>query len=567
MMRQWRINFIFILIFLFSATIIGRLIFIQILNHENWAAFAKGQQKLFLQIPAERGEILMKDKNGNFYKLAINKKWNLVYVAPTEIEKKEETAEILSQNLNLDKEFILDKIQNESFYEIIKNRISDQEIDNIRKLKLLGVYLGEESGRYYPQKNLASHVVGFLGGDGQGQYGLEEYYNDILAGKAGYQEGERSVQGFFLSFSEKLSPAKGGEDLTLTLDYNVQFMAEKLLAKAKEDLEIEEGTIIVADPNSGKIIAMANFPSFDPNSYSEVEDWDVFQNSAIQKIFEPGSVFKPIVMAAALDKEKITPETTYVDEGVVKVGGWTIKNFASKTWGKRTMTEVLEKSINTGAVFAETQVGHQFFQEYIDKFGFFQPTKIDLAGEIFSQNPEFKKGYEINFATASFGQGIEMTPLQLAMAFSVIANGGKLITPYIAENSPKNENLPGSGEQIISQKTVSQLTKMLVNVVEKGYAKEAKIPGYYTAGKTGTAQVSFSALGESKAGYSGKTIQSFAGFFPAFNPKFLILVKLNNPKASTAEYSAVPIFHELSKYIIDYYQIPPDYVEEEQQNP
>ena len=260
-------------------------------------------------------------------------------------------------------------------------------------------------------------------------------------------------------------------------------------------------------------------------------------------------------MAAALNEEKVTPETTYTDPGIIEIGGWPIYNYEQRIYpGVLTMTNVLEKSINTGAVFAGRQLGGELFKKYIEKFGIFEPTGIDLE-ETCPENKEFKQGREINFATAFFGQGIEMTPIQLIRAYSAIANGGKLVTPYLVEQNKE----PESFESIISSKTSSQLAAMLISVVENGFAKSARIPGYYVAGKTGTAQVSYSALGINKQGYSEKTIQVFVGFAPALNPQFLILVKLNNPKTKTAEYSAVPIFHDLAEHIIHQYQIPPDY--------
>ena len=219
------------------------------------------------------------------------------------------------------------------------------------------------------------------------------------------------------------------------------------------------------------------------------------------------------------------------------------------------MTEVLEKSINTGAVFVEKQIPHKVFLDYLVKFGIFEPTGIDLP-ETYSENKEFKEGYEINFATASFGQGIEMTPLQIVRAISCIANGGRLVKPYLVEG---NEEAIETQPRVISQKTASQLTAMLVNSVENGYAKRAKIPGYYIAGKTGTSNIPFSNLGIDKLGYSDKTWQSFIGFVPAFDPKFLILVKLDNPETQIAGASTTLVAHDLIKYIIDYYQIPPDY--------
>ena len=564
-MKRGRINLILVLIILFGTAIVGRLFFIQILHYGYWKALAQGQQKFFAQIQGDRGEIFLQGKKeGNLYSLASNKNWELVYISPEEITTKGqnsmETAKALSQILNLDEDLILEKIKkSDSLYELIKSKLTQEEIELLKKLNLPGVYLGSETLRYYPQETLASHVIGFLGGNNIGQYGVEGYYNGLLEGSEGFQEGEKSAQGYLVNMTS--GSVKRGSDLILTLDYNIQFVAEKLLREAKENLGIDGGQIIVGDPNSGKILALANFPNFNPNQYWKEENLEIFQNSASQKLFEPGSVFKPITMAAALDQEAITPQTTYIDPGIIKIGGWPIYNYDQRVYpGKITMTEVLEKSINTGAVFAERQIDHQIFLDYIEKFGFFEPTGIDLQGEVFSTNSNLKKGYEVNFATASFGQGIEMTPIQLFMAFSSISNGGKLVKPYLLENP--NPNLDKIEiRQVISQKTAAQLTTMLVSVVENGFGKAAKIPGYYIAGKTGTAQVAFSALGIDKSGYSEKTIQTFAGFTPAFNPRFLILVKLDNPKTKTAEYSATPIFRELAKYIIDYYQIPPDYQE------
>jgi cell division protein FtsI/penicillin-binding protein 2 len=527
----WRINSILAFIFIFGLLLVGKLFFIQVRDEDFYRALAQGQTgglyNIDEEILDERGEIFF--KNGE--PLAINMEWPLVCVSPVEIEEKEKVAEELARALGIEKGLISEKLSKNSLYEVIKKKISDEEIEKIKELDLIGVYLKKESGRYYPQGTLAAQMVGFLDVDQEGQYGLEEYYDEVLNGKK-----------------------QKGEDLYLTIDYAIQFTAEELLDAAKENLDIEGGQIIVMEPDTGKILALANYPNFDPNQYSKVEDLDVFQNAVTQKIFEPGSVFKPITIASALEEEKITPQTTYVDEGIVQIGGYKIYNYDERIWGEKTMTEVLEKSINTGAVFAESQLGHNLFLKYLEKFGVFEPTDIDLQ-EIYSENKEFKKGYEINFATASFGQGIEMTPIQLMRAYSAIANGGKMVTPYIVENYSSGKEI----KEVISPKTSSQLSAMLVSVVENGYAKTAQVPGYYVAGKTGTAQISYSALEIDKQGYSDKTWQSFMGFAPAFNPEFLILVKLDNPKTKTAEYSAVPIFHDLAKYIIDFYQIPTDY--------
>ena len=412
----------------------------------------------------------------------------------------------------------------------------------------------EATERYYPQKFLAAQVVGFFGGEGRGQYGVEGYYDSKLTGEIKFQEGERNPWVNFF-YSEKNQPQKGA-DVILTIDYNIQFKAEQLLAQAKQNLNIEGGEIIVMDPVSGRILAMANFPDFDPNEYGSQEDFDVFKNNAIQEAFEPGSIFKPITMAAALDQGKITPQTTYIDTGEVEIAGHILSNYGKRIYGVATMTEVLEKSINTGAIFAEKQIDRKAFLQYIEKFGFFQKTGIDLQGEILAGNRTLKKGREINFATASFGQGIEVTPIQMMAAYSALANNGKVAKPYVLEGS---NNGGAEAENVISPKTASQITAMLCSVVQNGFSKKARVPGYYIAGKTGTGQIPWTSLGVNKEGYSDKTWQSFMGFAPAFDPKFLILVKLDNPAAKTAEYSALPVFRELAKYIIDYLEIPCDY--------
>jgi cell division protein FtsI/penicillin-binding protein 2 len=569
LLKFWRVNLIFVFFIFLWAAVVSKLIFIQILNFSFYKALAQGQQKFLSEVQGERGTIFLKDGE-KVIPLAVNRNWSFCYISPREIKNKEEMAESLSRILSLEKDKILERINfqsEDSLFLILKQKLTEEEISNLKKINLPGIYLAEESLREYPQESLASHVVGFLGGEGEGQYGIEGYFNDVLEGREGFLEGEKGPLGsLFLNPANSLADKKGS-DVSLTIDYNIQFMAEKLLKEAKEKFGIEEGQIIVMDPNSGKIIALAQFPTFNPNHYSEEKNLDIFQNSAIQKIFEPGSVFKPIVMATALDQEKITPQTTYIDKGQVKIEGWPkpLYNYGNRVYGEQTMTNVLEKSINTGAVFVEQRVGHNLFSEYIEKFGFFEKTGIDLQGEDLSPNEEFRKGYEINFATASFGQGIGITPIQLIRAFSAISNGGKLVKPFVVEkiieNSKTEETQPVISSPIIAKRTADQLTAMLVSVIENGYGKAAKIPGYYIAGKTGTAQVPWAALEVDKKGYSDKTIQTFVGFAPAFEPRFVILVKLNNPNTKTAEYSALPIFRELTKYIIDLWQIPPDYTQ------
>jgi len=554
-----RLGLIIFILFIGGAAIIGRLFIIQVLGQNLYRAWAIGQQTFFSTIAGERGEILFSNRE----KLATDTVKKFAYISPKEIkqEDKEKIEIALGQILDLDQNFIKEQINQDSFYELLKKSLSDREIDQIQRLNLLGIYIGQESTRVYPQEEMASQVIGFVNAQNLGQYGLEGYYQDILAGKETTLVQEKGGKDLILSSSGKKVQ---GNDLLLTLDYNIQFQAEKMLAQARKDYNFKSGGIIVINPNDGEVLALANYPSFDPNNYDKEKDLGIFKNPVLQKIFEPGSVFKPITMAAAIDENKITPQTTYTDEGVVKIGNRLIYNYANRTYGLNTMTQVLEKSINTGAVFAQQQLGSEMFLKYLESFGFFEKTGIDLQGEVYSENKELKKGYEINFATASFGQGIEITPIQLVRAFSAIANKGKMVKPYLVKkiinsDGSTTETKPELSREIISPQTSSQVASMMVSVIENGYSKKAKIPGYFIAGKTGTAQVPWGALEISKSGYSDETVQSFLGFAPAYNPKFLILVKLDNPEAKTAEYSAMPIFRDLAKYIIDLWQIPPDY--------
>jgi cell division protein FtsI/penicillin-binding protein 2 len=314
---------------------------------------------------------------------------------------------------------------------------------------------------------------------------------------------------------------------------------------------------------------MAQYPLFDPNNYWDEKNFNIFQNDSIQKIFEPGSIFKSITMAAAINEKVITPETTYNDDkGYIMYGTYKVTNYNEKIWGLVTMTNALEHSINTALMEAEKRLGHTKFLEYLENFGFFEKTGIDLSGEVASKNKELEKAIKqniaVNPANVSFGQGIGINPLHITSAYCAIANGGNLIKPYIVKETDngikKQETESKVIKRVLSAETSNTMKKMLVSVIENGYGHQAKIPGYYIAGKTGTAQIPWTSLGESKSGYSPQTWQTFLGFAPAYDPKFVALVKLDNPEAiKTSEYSATPMFHDLAKYILDYWQIPPDY--------
>ncbi len=447
----------------------------------------------------------------------------------------------------------------------MKSKLDDETAQKISQLNLAGVYLQDENWRWYPQGTLASHVLGFIGLKDEekiGQYGLEQYYQQELAGQSGFLKSQKDALGYWLLMGDyDLETAQDGAKLYLTLDQNIQYIVEQKTKEVVEKWGAAGACAIVMEPKTGAVRAMISLPNFDPNNYKDVSSISTFLNSCTQEVYEPGSVFKPVVVAAGLDTGKISPQTTYVDQGLVQIGSYTIQNSQGKSYGLSTMTNVLEKSINTGVIFIQRLVGGDIFREYIEAFGFGEPTGVDLAGEALGDlNNVKKEKREINFATAAFGQGISVTPLQMVSAMAAIANDGKLMRPYLVEKivTPDGQEKitqPETIRQVISSKSASQLTAMLVSTVRNGYDK-IKIKNYFIAGKTGTAQIP----NKDRSGYStDETNHTFIGFAPAYNPQFIIFLKMENPRGiEFASESLAPVFGELAQYLFNYYEIPPE---------
>jgi len=559
-----RIFFITLVMFVLFAAIIFRLYFLQVEAHETYKLLSEDQHFLYKKLIPQRGEIFAQDKEG-IYPLSVNKDTKMAYAVPKEIADPS-AADKIGQALGLDPNPLREKFsQPEDAYEVIKHRLSDEEIDRVNELKLEGIHLADESYRYYPGGELASQILGFVGWKGNensGRYGVEAYFEDQLKGKEGEVFQNSDTSGRWISIGKKqLEPARDGQGVVLTIDHIVQYETEKILEKAVERFGAKSGSIIVMEPTTGRILAMANWPRFNPNEYSQVEDMDVYRNQAVSDTFEPGSVFKPITMASAIDSGKVSPDTTYTDVGYVKEAGYTIKNSDEKSNGKQTMTQVLEKSLNTGIIFAEKQLGNKNFADYVRRFGFGDPTGLTFPGEAGGNTENLKYlNRNIEFFTAAFGQGITVTPLQMLTAYNVFANGGVLMKPqlvekYISADGQEETVEPQELKRVISQSAAYKTAMMLRSVVEKGHGKRAAIPGYQVAGKTGTAQV---ASTEKKGYEEGKTIGSFAGFAPIDNPRFSIMVKINDPTAvEWAESSAAPTFGELMKFLLDYYNVEP----------
>ncbi|MEK7211779.1 MAG: penicillin-binding protein 2, partial [Patescibacteria group bacterium] len=407
-------------------------------------------------------------------------------------------------------------------------------------------------------------LTGFLGFDGErrvGSYGLEGYFEKELSGRAGFIEATKDAFGALIPTATKMfSGAKDGDDIVLAIDRNIESFVCDAVARARQKFDAESALAIVMNPRNGEIWALCNAPDFNPNEYGKVKDMRLFSQPAIVDAYEPGSVFKPITMAIGLEEEKISPDSTYLDEGALKISGFTIKNSDGKKNGLQTMTQVLEKSLNTGAVYVVRKIGGEKFLSYIKNLGFGEAAGIELSGEAAGDISQLKERDEIYSATASFGQGITVTPMQMAAAFSALANGGFLVKPHLVKeiryaDGAKKQSESRPLRQVFSTRTSKLISAMLVSVVKNGHGKAAGIPGYLVGGKTGTAQIPR----KDGRGYEeGAHIGTFIGYAPADNPQFLILTRFTRPSnVEWAESSAAPVFGEIARFLVNYLEIPP----------
>jgi len=562
---NWRIYTLVFVFFAIVVVLFFRFYGLQFVQYDQYRALADGQHSFFQNLIPKRGEIYMKDKSG-IYPAAVNRETKLAYAVPKEIENPSDAAFAVAPILQMDASELKDKFSKENdSYEPLKHRLSDEEIAGINNLKLKGIHLSDESFRYYPSGELASNLIGFVGWKGNelgGRYGLESYFDEDLKGTEGSLFHQRDASGSWVGVGQKeITQAKDGDTLFLTVDHIVQYQTEKILKNAIEKYGADGGNITVMDPETGKILAMATYPTFDPNNYSQVEDIGAFRNAPVNDSYEPGSVFKAFTIAAGLDSGLIAPDSTYTDTGSVQEAGYTIHNSDMKANGVQTMTNVLEKSLNTGVIYVEKLLGNKNFADYVNRFGFGEQTGIDSIGESRGNINNLKNlKSNIQFFTASFGQGITVTPIQLAAAYSALANGGTLMKPQLVENiihgnGQTEEIKPQEVRRVLSQKAAAQSAQILRSVVTNGHGKRANVPGFLVAGKTGTAQV----VDAQTKGYAeGKSVGSFAGFAPVNNPRFTIVVSLADPKnVEWAESSAAPAFGELMKFLLEYYNVEP----------
>jgi cell division protein FtsI/penicillin-binding protein 2 len=505
---------------------------LQLAKGEYYTARADSETLALEDTVATRGSIYFTDDNGNTLPAAVNQDFPIIYAVPTAIQDVDEAANTLAPLLNVpvsSLETIFSR-PNDS-YETLQKKANASVAEQVSSLNMPGIYADSEAERFYPLGSVASQVLGFVGPNasntGQsGHYGVEQYYD---------------------------APLTAGNDITLTIDPNIQAEAENILDALVTANNASGGSVIVEDPQTGKILAMGATPDFDPNNYAS-SSFANFLNPMVEAVYEPGSIFKVLTMAAGIDAGKITSSTTYDDLGYVNVDGAHITNYNLTTYGaygpNTSMTKVIEHSINSGAIFAENQTGNPIFTAYMKKFRLDQKTGIDLPGEVAGNLSQLNpKSPQIEFDTAAYGQGVAVTPMELVQAVSSIANGGVIMRPYL------NAALaPESVGRSISTNTATEVTEMMTAAVDDVVGAPA-ISGYSIAGKTGSAYIP----NPNGGGYLNELDDSYIGFGPTSNPKFVAFIRLNTlPVTSLAAESVVPAFKSLAQYIINYENIAPD---------
>jgi cell division protein FtsI/penicillin-binding protein 2 len=519
----------------------------------------------------ERGEIY--DRNGHL--LAGNRTVYEVGVSLREIENPEAMASALSTTLGLTYDEIYRKLTEspETWeYVVIQDYVAVEAVDKLKGLvqqldntddpRLSGLAFKPHLQRSYPENALASNVLGFVTRDGRGYFGVEEKYNDLLAGNP--------VQVWVPSDPNRATEiprVPNGTTLVLTLNRDLQAKVEAILDESLTEYGAANGTIIVTDPRNGEILAMATTPRMDLNNYGnyfELYDNGSQYNRSIGMTYEPGSVFKVLTMAAALDAGTVTPDTTFIDTGIIEVGGISIYNWNRDAWGQQNMTGCMQHSLNVCLAWLSSQLGTQTFYDYMERFGIGHPTGVDLSGEAPGRlkRPGDGDWYPVDLGTNSFGQGIAVTPLQMLTAASAIANEGKMATPHVLYSMLRDGHQynvpPQYAGAPISAETARTLNEMLANSLEQE-SSMALLPGYRLAGKTGTAQI------PTEYGYDmSETNVSFVGWGPVDDPQFMVYVWMETPSSSIwASETASPVFARVAEQTVILLNIPPDVVRQQ----
>ncbi len=562
----FRFRLISIFILLFSCFLVLRLFFLQVVRHDYYQNLA-GRQ--YVQPAArlfDRGSIYFQTKDGNLVSAATIKQSYVLAVNP----KLAPSGETLFSKLTplvptLEQAVVLAKTaKKDSSYQVLANRLDEQTVDRIRQLKDKSLILSREKWRYYPAGPLGSHVIGFMGYRGDdyiGRYGLEKEYEPILS-RTDNQTFTNFFAEIFSGLNQKVTQAEPGGmgDIVLTIEPTVQNFLESTLTKVMATYRGEMAGGIIIDPKTGAIYAMATLPNFNPGE--KQTELSILKNPSIENIYEMGSIVKALTMAAALDSGAVTAKTTYDDKGFIVLNKKKISNYDGKGRGIVSMQEVLNQSLNTGATYAMQRMGRETFRHYFFGYGLGEKTGIDLPNEASGLMNNITTNQDVNYATASFGQGISVSPIEITRALSVLANGGYLIKPYVVKEVKyptllKSVTKPVVGPAILKPATSQEITRMLTVVVDTKLANgKAKLPHTTVAAKTGTAQIVDPVT---KAYYPDRYLHSFFGYFPAYNARFLVFLYIKHPHGVqyASETLTMP-FLDITKFLLNYYNIPPD---------
>ncbi len=589
-LEEWRTNAVF-LFFLFAFSfVIFRLFNIQVLDHLRYRALAEDQYSDQSTIPAKRGDILSSDG----YVLAGTKNHYLLFAEPLKIkdpyQMANDLAEIMvesrfeeqKENNDTDLKITKEEMFDEYFKEIhkslslelmwvsVQKDITPEEREKIEKKGLTGLGFEEFPVRYYPEGNLASHILGFVasdeGGEKTGYFGIEGRLNDDLKGKSGrlFEETDALGNPILMGSYKKIPPVQG-RDVVLTINRAIQYLVEKKLKEGVEKYNALSGSIIVMNPFTGEIIAMANYPDYSPGNYNEKEEINdgsgrknvERKNLAITDTYEPGSVMKPLTISSAIDLNLVTPTTTFVDAGPVRYSDYVIDNWDGKHHGVQTITQLLQKSNNIGAAWVGHRVGKDSVYKYFSDFGIGMRTGVDLEGEDTGILRNKSDWTDIDLANISFGQGVSATSLQVLNAFNVIVNGGYLLQPKIiskmVDEKGETEIPVKNIRRVMSKETSDTMIDLLEKAAEEGEAKYFILKDYRVAGKTGTAQI------PEEGKYSpSRTNATFAGFLVS-SKAFSLIVRLEEPKTSVyAAETSVPLWMDITSELVKFYGIPPD---------
>lgn len=559
--KQLRIKIVLIIVVVLFLVILGRIFYIQVFSYNKLNNLALALWQRNLPITADRGRIL--DRNGKV--LATNITTTTLYVVPSQVTNKEDTAIKLAEILDCDKNDILKHLNKKTSLEKVNpegRQLDSKTADKINSLNIDGLYLLKEAKRYYPYGDVLAHTLGYVGIDNQGLSGLELQYDDYLTGKDGSIKYVSDGKGKRIKLSEEYEKPQNGMDIYLTIDIDIQLALEKELKNADTKYSPEQALGIVMDPNTGEILAMGSRPTFDANNYQDYDLEVINRNLPIWKNYEPGSTFKIITLAASLEEKTINLfEDHYYDSGSINVEGARIKCWKSGGHGAETFLEVVENSCNPGFVVMGQKLGTEKLYNYIKDFGFMDKTGIDLNGEAKGIMFDLDKIGPVEQATIAFGQGISVTPIQQATGVSAAINGGSLYQPYILKfiSEPETddiilENKPNKIRDVISKETSEMVRFTLESVVSNGTGKNAYIENYRVGGKTGTAQKVNNGIY-----MSGNYIVSFMGFFPANKPEYVVYVAIDHPIGVTQYGGTVsaPIAKNIMKNIISIKNISP----------